>query len=330
MRRDRLTIFSAVAATLVFGAALLAIDPVRDAVTAAGDPAELRYQLNRLGAAAVLVLMAIALVHVVVPFPAEFPTAAAGFVFGFAIAFPLMVFAWTLSCVAAYFFAHVVGPPVLDKLFGAERMRTADTMIERGGWPVLLFGRLIPIVPYNVVSFAAGATRVPLWRFTWTTAVGVMPLTALTALLGDRGEILRELARDPVEHEPARAGAPRGGHAADPALDGAREPLLDVGRDEQLREALDHALDVGGGGVGLHRRPLLGLPVEAAARDRPHGVHDVRPVREGEDDRVLTLRVAPQLDVVDRICSSHEATYGSRGRGAPGDNLDGCSRASTA
>ena len=41
-------------------------------------------------------------------------------------------------------------------------------------------------MPYNLVSFAAGATRVPLGRFTWTTAVGVMPLTALTALLGQR------------------------------------------------------------------------------------------------------------------------------------------------
>jgi uncharacterized membrane protein YdjX (TVP38/TMEM64 family) len=75
---------------------------------------------------------------------------------------------------------------VLDKLVGAERMARADALIDRGGWQILLFGRLIPIVPYNLVSFAAGATRVPLGRFTWTTAVGVAPLTALTALLGQR------------------------------------------------------------------------------------------------------------------------------------------------
>ena len=186
MNRDRLTISLAAAATLVFGVALFAIDPVRDAVTAAGDPAELRYQLNRLGAAAVLVLFAIALVHVIVPFPAEFPTAAAGFVLGFAVAFPVMVVAWTISCVAAYLLASAVGPPVLDRLAGKGRMARADAAIERGGWRILLFARLIPIVPYNLVSFAAGATKVPLRRFTWTTAVGVMPLTALTALLGQR------------------------------------------------------------------------------------------------------------------------------------------------
>jgi uncharacterized membrane protein YdjX (TVP38/TMEM64 family) len=186
MNRDRLTIFLAVAVTLLLGVALFAIDPVHDAVTAAGDPAELRYQLNRLGAAAVLVLFAIALVHVIVPFPAEFPTAAAGFVLGFAVAFPVMVLAWTISCVVAYLLASAVGPPVLDRLAGKGRMARADAAIERGGWRILLFARLIPIVPYNLVSFAAGATKVPLRRFTWTTAVGVAPLTALTALLGQR------------------------------------------------------------------------------------------------------------------------------------------------
>ena len=58
-------------------------------------------------------------------------------------------------------------------------------MARRGVWAVVVC-RLIPIVPYNLVSYAAGATRVPLGRFTWTTAVGVAPLTALTALLGQR------------------------------------------------------------------------------------------------------------------------------------------------
>jgi uncharacterized membrane protein YdjX (TVP38/TMEM64 family) len=188
VHRHRLTVVATLAATLILTGALLAIAPVRDAVTAAlgGDVGEMQRELEALGAVAGLVLVAITLVHVVVPFPAEFPTAAAGFVLGFAVGFPLMVFAWTLSCVAAYLLARVVGAPLLDRLVGRERMQAADRLIERGGWPILLFGRLIPIVPYNLVSFAAGATRVPLGRFTWTTAVGIAPLTALTALLGER------------------------------------------------------------------------------------------------------------------------------------------------
>ena len=188
MHRERLQIIATLVVALGLVALLIAIDPIRDAVAAAfsGDLDEMRSELDSLGALAALVLLGIALVHAVVPFPAEFPTAAAGFVFGFAIAFPLMVVAWTVSCLAAYLLARGVGPPLLDRLVGRERMQAADRLIARGGWQILVAGRLIPIVPYNVVSYAAGATRVPIGRFTWTTAVGVMPLTALTALLGAR------------------------------------------------------------------------------------------------------------------------------------------------
>ena len=188
MPRERLQLLATVAAAVALMGLLFAIDPIRDAVSAAlgGDLGQMRSELDSLGALAALVLIGIALVHAVVPFPAEIPTAAAGFVFGFAVAFPLMVLAWTISCVAAYLLARGVGPPVLDRLAGRERMEATDRLIARGGWQILLAGRLIPIVPYNVVSYAAGATRVPIGRFTWTTAVGVIPLTALTALLGQR------------------------------------------------------------------------------------------------------------------------------------------------
>ena len=188
MPRQRLTIFLTIAAALAITGLLFAIDPIREAVTAAfrGDLGAMRDELDSLGAGAALVLVGIALVHAIVPFPAEFPTAAAGFVFGFALGFPLMVFAWTLSCLAAYGLARGIGPPLLDRLAGRERMEATDRLIARGGWPILLAGRLIPVIPYNLVSYAAGATRVPLGRFAWTTAVGVMPLTALTALLGQR------------------------------------------------------------------------------------------------------------------------------------------------
>jgi uncharacterized membrane protein YdjX (TVP38/TMEM64 family) len=188
MSRQRASIVGTVAATLLLVGALFAIEPIRDAVTAAlrGDLGAMRAELDSLGAAAALVLLGIALVHAVVPLPAEFPTAAAGFVFGFALGFPLMVFAWTLSCVVAYGLARGAGAPLLDRLVGRERMEAADRLIARGGWPILLAGRLIPIIPYNAISYAAGATKVPLGRFTWTTAVGVVPLTALTALLGQR------------------------------------------------------------------------------------------------------------------------------------------------
>ena len=44
--------------------------------------------------------------------------------------------------------------------------------------------RLVPFVPMSLVGYVAGAARVPLWRCTWTTVVGLLPITAAATYLG--------------------------------------------------------------------------------------------------------------------------------------------------
>ena len=48
--------------------------------------------------------------------------------------------------------------------------------------------RLVPIFPFSIVCYAAGAARVPLWRYLWTTAVGYLPITAISVYFGTRLE----------------------------------------------------------------------------------------------------------------------------------------------
>ena len=75
MPRERLQLLATVAAAVALMGLLFAIDPIRDAVSAAlgGDLGRMRSELDSLGALAALVLIGIALVHAIVPFPAEFP-----------------------------------------------------------------------------------------------------------------------------------------------------------------------------------------------------------------------------------------------------------------
>ena len=41
-------------------------------------------------------------------------------------------------------------------------------------------------MPFSIVGYVAGAARVPLWRYTWTTAVGFLPLCAALVYAGER------------------------------------------------------------------------------------------------------------------------------------------------
>ncbi len=169
---------------------VLLVPPLRDAATAAvsGDTAEVRAQIHNLGLAGPLLIVALALIHMVVFYPAEIVDAAAGFAYGFFPALALVTIAWMLSGLACYAVGHRVARPLLDRWLGTERFERTEEMIERGGATLLVSVRLIPVVPFSLVSYAAGAARVPLWRFVWTTVVGYMPITALAVYFGTRLE----------------------------------------------------------------------------------------------------------------------------------------------
>lgn len=184
----------AVATTLVGIAALaalvVAVAPLRDAFEAAvsGDAAEMRSRLDDLGLAGPLLILALALIHTVVFYPAEIVDAAAGFVYGFFPALLLVMSGWLLSGLLCYAVGRSVARPLLDRWLGTERFERTEAMIEQGGATLLIAVRLIPIVPFSLTSYAAGAAHVPAWRFVWTTAVGYLPITALSVYFGTRLE----------------------------------------------------------------------------------------------------------------------------------------------
>ena len=174
----------------LLAAMVLVIPELRHAFEAAirGDSAEVREELDSLGVAGPLLILALALIHSVVFYPAEIVDAAAGFVYGFFPAMALVMTGWLLSGFLCWAVGRSVARPLLDRWLGPGRFERTEAMIERGGATLLIAVRLIPIVPFSLVSYAAGAARVPAWRFAWTTAVGYLPITALSVYFGTRLE----------------------------------------------------------------------------------------------------------------------------------------------
>lgn len=193
MKKDRLPLVE-IAVTLagigLLVAVVVAVAPLREAATAAvqGDNVEVRHQIDRLGAGGPLLILALALLHSVVFYPAEIVDAAAGFAYGFFPALVLVMSGWLLNGLLCWAIGHRVARPLLDRWFGAERFERVEQAIERGGPTLLLAMRLIPILPFSIVSYAAGAARVPAWRFVWTTALGYLPITALSVYFGTKLE----------------------------------------------------------------------------------------------------------------------------------------------
>ena len=180
------------------GIALLAglvtlIPALRHASVAAvhGETSTVRQEIKSLGAAGPLIIVGLAVIHSVIPYPAEIVNAAAGFAYGFLGGLGIAVVGWMISALICYWFGTGVARPLLDRWFGAERFARFERMVERGGVTLLIALRLLPIVPFSLISAAAGAARVPFGRYCWTTAVGFLPITALAVYLGTRLEGIR-------------------------------------------------------------------------------------------------------------------------------------------
>ncbi len=183
------------AGVALLAALVFAVPALHDAASAAihGDTEKVRSELQSLGAAGPLLILVLALLHAVIFYPAEIVDAAAGLVYGFFGALVLMMAGWLLSGLACFAIGRSVARPLLDRWLGKERFERTEARIERGGAKVLIAARLVPIFPFSLVSYAAGAARVPPWRFVWTTAVGYLPITAISVYFGTQLDLLSGL-----------------------------------------------------------------------------------------------------------------------------------------
>jgi uncharacterized membrane protein YdjX (TVP38/TMEM64 family) len=124
--------------------------------------------------------------HSFVPFPSEILALANGMVFG---AVWGAVVTWTGAMLGAWFafgLARLLGRSFVLMVLAERHRRALDTWTAAAGWQALLVARLIPVIAFNLVNYAAGLTRLGWWTYTWATAVGMLPLTVLTAIMGER------------------------------------------------------------------------------------------------------------------------------------------------
>jgi uncharacterized membrane protein YdjX (TVP38/TMEM64 family) len=116
-------------------------------------------------------------------------TATAGFVFGWEWGIVIALGGWLLSAWASYALGRWLAGPLLHSLLG-RRYDDFERTIERGGVRLMLGYRLLPVVPFSLMGYAAGAVGSSLWTFSWTSVVGFIPETAAVVYLGAQAKSL--------------------------------------------------------------------------------------------------------------------------------------------
>ena len=145
----------------------------------------MRDAVDEVGVAAPLAFIAISSMLTVAMFPGPLLAGASGLLFGTALGTPVSIVAATLGASLAFSLSRRFGARSVDELSG-HRVRVVQDFIAQRGFLAVLYARILPAMPYNVVNYAAGLTRVPLLAFVAATALGCAPRAfAYTALGGN-------------------------------------------------------------------------------------------------------------------------------------------------
>jgi uncharacterized membrane protein YdjX (TVP38/TMEM64 family) len=128
--------------------------------------------------------------HSFVPFPAEFLTIANGMIFG---PFWGVVITWVGAMVGAYGsfgLTRLYGRPFVAKHINSSQLEKLDRWMQHQGTISLLLSRLIPLISFNLINYGAGMTNISWWTFTWTTGVGILPITIIMVIMGNNFRFL--------------------------------------------------------------------------------------------------------------------------------------------
>lgn len=91
-----------------------------------------------------------------------------------------------VAAAIAFIFSRTLGRPVMEKKL-AGRWEKMDTEIRRGGLFYMFAIRLVPIMPYGIVNFAAGLTAIRFRDYLVGTTVGTVPSVLPFVLIGSSG-----------------------------------------------------------------------------------------------------------------------------------------------
>lgn len=152
-----------------------------------GDVAGLRDYILSFGAwAPVVSALLMVFQALAAPLPAFVLTFANGLAFGGFWGGLLSLSSAAVAAAISFWLARALGRAPVEALTGRAGLESADRWFERWGAHAVLVARLVPVLSFDVVSFAAGLTRVGFLRFFAATVVGAAPATFVYSYLGER------------------------------------------------------------------------------------------------------------------------------------------------
>lgn len=90
-----------------------------------------------------------------------------------------------------YWIGRYFGPVLVNKLLGHKTERKIESFVDDYGFWAVVVTRLSPFLSNDAISFVGGMLCMGYWRFIAATLLGITPLTAFIAYLGEDNDRLK-------------------------------------------------------------------------------------------------------------------------------------------
>lgn len=146
-------------------------------------PESIRDWVKSFGKISPVVYLAVYAIAPLLFFPGSVLTAAAGLIWGWKSAFLLVTFGANIGANLAFLLGRRLGQKRVQKLT-AGKYEKYEEKIADAGFHTILFLRLVPLVPFNVLNYGAGISGVR-WRdYALGSFLGMIPGTFVYVYIG--------------------------------------------------------------------------------------------------------------------------------------------------
>jgi uncharacterized membrane protein YdjX (TVP38/TMEM64 family) len=117
--------------------------------------------------------------------PGSILSLGAGAVFGVVTGVIMVSVSATLGATAAFLIGRYLAREwVTQKVQGHSRFAALDDAVALEGWKIVALMRLSPVIPFNLLNYVFGVTRVRLRDYVLASCIGMLPGTIMYVYLG--------------------------------------------------------------------------------------------------------------------------------------------------
>lgn len=138
------------------------------------------------GYGAGLVFIALFITATLLLIPGAAMAILAGGIFGFSYGLLLSVIGSSLGALTAFMVGRYLAADWVNARMGGKA-RQLTTKVANMGWRIVAIVRLTPFMPFDVINFALGTTKISAFQYTIATIVFMLPGMVFYNFLGSKG-----------------------------------------------------------------------------------------------------------------------------------------------